>query len=142
MRESLVAIVTAVIVFAIVFAAIPHLNAPTWDITIVDGNGNPIGNVQVREEAQDYSCESEAHEVTLTSDSLGHVHFAPQYIHRNPFHCAVETVSELMAFVHGSFGRHAYAFPLGFNASITDDKGNVYDWRGSPTTVKSTLVLK
>jgi hypothetical protein len=103
MRITLTIVVACLLLYAVIFAAIPYLDAPDWEIAVVDRYQHPIPGVQIREEAEDYSCEAEDHEVTLTSDQNGKVHFPPIYIHRNPLHCLLDVASESMAFVHGSF---------------------------------------
>src|SRR5438270_7112580 len=84
-----------------------YLNAPTWDVWVVDQAGHPVAGIKVFETYQDYSCESESHTQVLVTDEQGQVQFQAKYLKRNLKSCLHETASNLDAGAHASHGRHA-----------------------------------
>jgi len=136
-------------ILALTSPAILHaarLNAPLWDVYVVDSTGHPLAGITVRESYQDYSCEAESHMESLITDSKGHVQFQAHYEKRNPFRCAEETTSSLGTGVHASLGRHADVSVGGYHEALTgyavDGTDHVIDWTGSPRQMVSTIVAR
>jgi hypothetical protein len=135
------------LVAAIVAVSTPihaaHLNAPTWDVWVVDQAGQPLSGVSVTEDYQDYSCESESHVETLITDVQGHVQFQPKQLSRNPVRCLKESASAAAAGVHASFGRHATvsASAKGLRGYAVDKHDYIIDWTGSPKHMTSRIVM-
>jgi hypothetical protein len=123
-----------------------HLNAPLWDVFVVDDAGVPIAGLTVTEDYQDYSCEADSHLESLVTDSKGHVQFPSRYERRNPIRCIKETASNLQAGVHASLGRHASVWVGSGRANLTGyalDKHNYQiDWKGAPKHMTSTIVAR
>jgi len=144
MRTGIAVFVGALIVVCIVFAAIPHLAAPDWTVTVVDLAGRPVRGERVREVYRDYSCDANDHEITKSTDKSGRVHFEPQYEHRNLFECLMYTISASGAGVHASFGRAGYVFAFGDRGegAPIDARGNSETWTGSPQQLKSQIAIK
>ncbi|MGA8938521.1 MAG: hypothetical protein WB439_05075 [Acidobacteriaceae bacterium] len=144
MKRFVLLVLGAVIVAGIVFAAVPHLAAPDWTVTVVDLAGKPVRGERVREVYRDFNCDSSDHEDAKSTDELGQVHFDAQYEHRNLFECFMYTISDAQAAAHASFGRHAYVFAFGSEGegSTVDPHGSVEDWTGSPPRMNSQITIK
>ena len=122
-------------------AAYPaYLNAPTWDVWVVDQAGHPLAGIKVSESYQDYSCESESHTEVLVTDEQGHVQFQAKYLKRDLKTCLHETASNLDAGVHASLGRHADV-SVGFQCTA-DKRGYCIDWTGSPKQMTTKMTLQ
>ena len=135
----------ALFVLLLVAGSIPYTTpaAPDWDVTVVDSSGDPIKGVLVREVYRNYSAESEGHEVDQTSDAGGHVHFARQVTRASRLQRAFETISSAMALTHASFGPTAYVLVFRDAESAMATLGDQNSmWTGSPSSVKSKVILK
>jgi len=133
-------IVAAVI--ALCFVPFKRMTAPHWYIRVANADGSPASNIRIREDANDYSCGSDEQEEDATSNGIGEVEFAPKYIRTTAVHCILRTIKSAEAGAHASFGRNAWAFPIGADAYILDEKGNIYSWSGHPGVLHSQVVLK
>ncbi|MCU1226749.1 MAG: hypothetical protein JWQ42_4842 [Edaphobacter sp.] len=138
MSARTITIAAMLLLACLLFAS--FLAAPNWDVTVVDGNGNPVPNISVTETWQNYSCENVNHTATLTTDAHGQVHFPPVHVQRNVTKCLHETASELAEGVHASLGRHVYINVQGL-ACVPDSHDKCIDWTGSPTHMTSRVIL-
>ena len=116
---------------------------PTWTVTVVDKSDRPVSGLTVRLSYQDYSAESESHEVDKITDQRGSVTFSGQKLHASLFRRCYYTLLSARAGVHASFGPYAsvIAFGDGWEGSAVDAKGNVLFWRGKPMRMGSRIVL-
>jgi len=121
-----------------------HLNAPLWDVWVVDGDGAPVAGVQVVETYRDYSCESESHSEMLVTDAAGHVRFAAKYLHRNPVRCLHNTTSNLSMGVHASLGRDVFIMAMTHDqiGYAGDEHKDLLDWSGSPKQMTTRIVMR
>ncbi len=144
MRPAIALFAGAVIVACIVFAAIPHLAAPDWTVTVVDLTGKPMRGIRVYEVYRDFHCDSNDHERTASADDLGVAHFEPQYEHRNPLDCILYTISNVQAPAHAGSRSVAsvFAFGPGGEAVSVDSHGNHELWTGSPLRVQSRITIR
>lgn len=118
-----------------------YLASPRWDVWVVKDDGQPIPQINVRLVYQNYSAESESHEVTLVTDDTGHVVFPQVYERACLLQRALYTMSSAGAGVHASFGRHAYVFAFGGGYEGSALIGNyVADWQGNPDSMQSKIV--
>jgi hypothetical protein len=119
------------------------MKAPHWKIVVLTSSGEPIPNISVREEANDYSCGGPEQEETLLTNAQGAVEFLQKYKRVNLFSCVGATLSSATAGAHASFGRDAYVFALGAgDGDVVDKRGEVYSWKGSPSELQSRIVMK
>ena len=119
-----------------------YLASPRWEVWVITEDGQPIRDNNVRLVYQNYSAESESHEVTLKTDDRGQVEFPPNYEKACFLQRALYSVSAAGAGVHASFGRHAYVFAFGnFEGSVVAGK-YVTDWSGTPDSMQSRIVAK
>jgi hypothetical protein len=127
----------AVALFIVGAWPMSYLASPRWDVRIVTDVGQPVPQINVRLVYQDYSVESESHEVTLRTDEDGHVLFPQHYQSACIFQRVFHTVSSAGTGVHSSFGRHAYVLAFGGREGFDS-----VDWRGSPKSMQSSIVVK
>lgn len=119
------------------------LDAPTWDVWIVDQAGNPVTGINVRESYRNYSAENDGHEETQVTDLSGHVHFEAKTLRSSLLMRVLVTLASTTAGVHASFGPNAWVFAFGNGLEGNDVRnGYVYDWTGSPAKVTSRIVAK
>jgi hypothetical protein len=120
-----------------------YLAAPRWEVWVVNEAGVPLQDVSVRLSYKNYSAESDSHEITLTTDSTGHVLFSQQY----GWACLIQEAFYIAAAasggVHASFGRHAFVFVFGRGYDGTAVSGNyVTDWSCSPAEMVSKITAR
>jgi hypothetical protein len=60
------------------------LQAPKWDVEVVDKSGNPASGVSVREWYRNYFAELTGHEETGVTDVNGQVHFEAKTLRASP----------------------------------------------------------
>ncbi|MGA7156131.1 MAG: hypothetical protein WBY53_04755 [Acidobacteriaceae bacterium] len=144
MRRAPFALLGILVIACIVFAAMPHLAAPDWTVTVIDPTGRPMTGTRVHEVYRNFHCDSSDHESTASTNDLGVVHFPAQYEHRNPLECIMVTISNAQAPAHASSASIAsvFAFGPGGEASPTDAHGNTQQWTGSPPRIKSQIMIK
>ena len=119
------------------------LDAPSWDVYVVDESNHPVAKVLVRESYQNYSAELQGHEEDLYTDETGHVHFSPKWISVSFLMRLRAMASSANAGVHASFGPRSYVTAFR-GKEVGDDvrDGYLYQWQGSPSQVVSHLILK
>ncbi len=132
---------------ALVLSVIPvtSLNSPKWDVFVVDQNGQPVSDMIVRLSYQNYSAESEGHELDAVSDERGHASFAPQTLRASAMRRGLSILQSAMGGVHASFGPHAsvFAFGRGLQGYDVDRKSNaLVFWRGTPDRMESLIVVE
>ena len=141
--KSLFGIVVLAVLVLITLWPVSSLSAPDWAVCVVDKSQIPVVNVLVRESYQNYSAEREGHEEDLYTDEHGCVRFPPRYLRLSIFKRLVAAISSASGGVHASFGPHSYV--MAFRGAQRGDavrNGYMYDWRGSPKQMTSTLTLQ
>jgi len=135
--------IVAAVLLIIALWPMRYLAAPRWSVAVVTDDGHPLANTNVRLVYQNYSAEGRSHELTLTTDENGRVLFPAQYERVCVLQRLYYTVSSAGAGVHASFGRHAYvlAFGGGYEGNAVDGK-HLTDWRGTPDSMESRIVVK
>jgi hypothetical protein len=120
-----------------------YLAAPRWEVWVVDEAGLPLSGVNVRLSYENYSAESESHEITLATDSKGHVLFPDQHGSAFLIQKVFHTLGAALGGAHASFGQHAYVFVFGRGYEGTAVSGEyVTDWSGSPAEMDSKITAK
>jgi hypothetical protein len=120
-----------------------YLAAPQWDVWVKNEAGSPLPGLDVRLSYENYSAESESHEITLVTDQAGHVAFQPQFRTASLLQRAFYTAWSSLAGVHASFGNHAFVFVFGGDYEGDALTGHyVTDWTGLPPRMTSTIVAK
>jgi hypothetical protein len=118
------------------------LQAPLWEVSVVDQANRPIGGVTVRESYQHYSAQFSGGETDLITDDQGRVTFPAKTLRANLLKRFAVMASSATGGVHASFGPHAYVFAFGNGEEGSPVKnGYVEDWTGSPKVNKSVIVL-
>jgi hypothetical protein len=145
-KRSIIAIIVTVVACALLafcFLPLSYLASPRWDVWVVTPDKQPIPGIRVRLVYENYSAENQDHEITLTADENGHVLFPPQYAKASLSQLMRYTLAEAPAFVHASFGRHAYVFAFGNGYEGSAVSGEyITDWTGSPASMKSRIVAQ
>ena len=117
------------------------LQAPLWEVSVVDQSNRPIGGVTVRESYQHYSAQFSGGETDLITDDQGRVIFPAKTLRANIFKRSAVIASSATGGVHASFGPHAYVFAFGNGVEGSPVKnGYVEDWTGSPKVNRSVIV--
>jgi hypothetical protein len=133
--------VAALIVAIIVLLwPIRYLASPQWDVVTVNRDGSTYGGVNVRLVYVNYSVETNSHEVTLRSDSNGHVFFPAIYDSASLLARGFYMASAATDGIHASFGRHAHVFAFG--TGVVETVGDGTDWQGSPAAMQSKIVVR
>jgi hypothetical protein len=123
--------------------SVRYLASPRWEVWVTDESGNPLADINVRLSYQNYSAEAQSHEITQRTDQSGHAVFQPQFEKASLWQRLYYTGSAATAFVHASFGRHAYVFAFGDGYEGSALNGEyVTDWTGKPDTMQSRIVAK
>jgi hypothetical protein len=118
------------------------LQAPLWEVSVVDQANRPIGGVTVREGYQHYSAQFSGGETDLTTDNQGRVTFPAKTFRANLLKRFAVMASSAAGGVHASFGPHAYVFAFGNGVEGNSVKnGYVEDWTGAPKANKSVIVI-
>jgi len=139
--ENKVLFIGFVILTAVLLIPFPSLDAPDWTITVLYGPIEPASGALVREDYQNYSWESQEHEVELVADAAGKVHFPARRVYRNILMRAFGFVRAL-AGVHASFGPHDSVLAFAGNMQGDIEKnGMIFDWTGSPPQLESVILL-
>jgi hypothetical protein len=118
------------------------IEAPEWEVKVVDESGNGISGVTVREAYKDYSAEAIGSERDLISNEQGIVIFPLKKVRNSGLKRLVARVSSLNAGVHASFGRHAYVFAFGKCEGDSVKNGYVEDWTGGSSHNRSTIICR
>jgi hypothetical protein len=122
---------------------LPYLASPRWDVLVMTADHKPVAEVSVRLSYQNYSAESDSHEITLITKGEGHVLFPQQRKWTIPLLLLFHTAASATAGVHASFGRHAFVFIFGRRYEGQGESGKyVTDWNGSPAQMKSTIIAR
>jgi hypothetical protein len=137
--------VLGLIIVAFIAGIIPirYLAAPQWDVLVRDESGTPLAGLNVRLSFENYSDESDSHEITLVTDQSGHVAFPSQFRTASLLQKAFYTAGSATGGVHASFGNHAFVFVFGGGyegGAVTGPY--LADWTGSPSKMASTVVAK
>jgi hypothetical protein len=117
------------------------LQAPTWEVSVVDASNTLVSGARVRESYQDYSAEFKGGEADLTTDFTGKVTFPARTLRANLLKRFAVVLSSATAGAHASFGPHAYVFVFGGLEGSSIKNGVVEDWTGSPRINKSVIVV-
>ena len=129
--------------FALSLIPIRYLAAPQWDVWVKDEASKPLAGLNVRLDYQNYSAESDSHEITLLTDQSGHVTFPSQYGKASLIQRAFNTCGSAMGGAHASVGNHAFVFAFGEGYEGDAVTGAyITDWTGSPTKMASTIIAK
>ena len=132
-------------VFMAIFLLWPvtTLQNPPWEVQVADSSGHALGNIAVRLSYQNYSAESESHEVDAQTDQNGYAHFQPHYLTASRVQRLAMTMSSAMAGVHASFGPHAgvFAFGQGLEGGAVEN-GIIVDWTGSPARMNTPIIMR
>ena len=134
--------IIAFVVILLFIYPFESLEAPTWEVFVVDGSNNPISGAKVRESYQDYSAELKGREADLITDSTGKVTFPARALRANLFKRFAVVLSSVTAGAHASFGPHAYVFLIGGLEGSPIKNGVVEDWTGRPRVNKSVIVVQ
>jgi hypothetical protein len=86
------------------------LQAPTWDVSVVDASNDPVSGARVRESYQDYSAEFVGGKADLITDFQGKDTFPAKTVRANLLMWIAVMISSGAAGVHASFGPHADVF--------------------------------
>lgn len=137
-----IAVFVAVLSLA-AFLPIPYDAAPAWDVWVVDETDRPLEGMKVRLSFQNYSAETEHHELDAITNKQGRVSFPSQRASASIPRFMLYSARSAASGVHASFGRHAsvFAFGHGRAGSATADDV-VTDWTGSPPEMKSRIVAR
>lgn len=148
-RDKIMLAVVIVLILILVMTAYrlfpaSRLAAPRWEVLVIDEHGKPVEGITVRESWENYSVEREGHETDRQTDANGNATFPAQNSVYSVLRQIVGTASALVHFnVHGSYGPHAYIFAFGKGLEGTATTGNfVTDWTGSPSLMRSRIVVK
>ena len=128
-----------------VFGLIPirYLAAPQWDVWVKDEAGKPLAGLNVRLDYENYSAESDSHEITLVTDQSGRVTFPSQYGKASLIQRAFYTSASAVGGAHASFGNHAFVFVFGNGFEGDAVTGtHITDWAGSPNEMASSIVAR
>lgn len=130
------------ILLCIVLLAIPvqTIEAPAWEVTVVDSHGNPVNGVTVREVFKDYSAWGQQGEYDLITSEQGKVIFPKREVRISFANKAIGVASSMTEGIHASFGRHAHVFAFGKCTGDSVKNGYVEDWTGHPAHNKSTII--
>lgn len=135
-------IVIALIVILLFVYPFESLQAPLWEVSVVDTSNNSISGAKVRESYRDYSAESKGSEADLITDLTGKVTFPARKIRASVLKRFVIVLSSATAGAHASFGPHAFVFVFGGMEGSSIKNGVVEDWTGSPRMNKSVIVVQ
>jgi len=141
-KRRVVAAITSISV--LLMLPIPYLASPEWTVLVTDEAGHPLQGMLVRLEYENYSTESNSHEVDLTTDSNGRTTFSANMGFAPLLSRLFYTARSAAALAHASFGPTAYVlvFGDGREGSINSDGGTVYFWNGKPKRLASTVIAR
>jgi hypothetical protein len=117
------------------------LQAPAWEVSVVDASNNPVSGARVRESYQDYSAESKGNEADLVTDLTGKVTFPARTVRASVLKRLAMVLSSATAGIHASFGPHAQIFVFGNMEGTSVKNGVVEDWTESPRVNMSVIVV-
>jgi hypothetical protein len=133
-----------IVTFAVVVLFIypfESLQAPTWDVSVVNASNDPVSGARVRESYRDYSAEFEGGEADLITDFQGKGTFPAKTVRANILKRIAAILSSATAGAHASFGPHAYVFAFGGMDGNSVKNGVLEDWTGSPRVNTSVIVV-
>ena len=113
--------------FVVVLLLIPYptLLAPDFTVQFVDGAGNPVAGMKVRQSCTHYTYEfvhnscAETWDNAPITDAAGTVHFEERYVWFGLASRAVRTVlSYALLIAHGSVGRSVTLFTSGNDSGL------------------------
>jgi hypothetical protein len=131
----------ALIVVVLFLFPFESLQAPTWEVSVVDVSNNPVSGARVRESYRNYSAEFEGGEADLVTDFQVKGTFPAKTVRANILKRIAVTVSSATAGAHASFGPHAYVFAFGGMEGNSVKNGVLEDWTGSPRVNTSVIVV-
>jgi hypothetical protein len=122
---------------------VPYLACPTWDVWVIDENGQPVQGVTVRLVYQNYSVEPGSHEEDRVTNQSGYAAFPHRESSASMLRRCFYTALSATAGVHASFGRHAWVFAFGKGVHGSATSGQIVtNWTGSPDHMESRIVTK
>ena len=133
--------VIAFVVTGLLVYPFESLQAPTWEVSVVDASNNPVSGARVRESYQDYSAEFKGGETDLITDFEGKVTFPARTLQASLLKRFAVVLSSATAGAHASFGPHASVFVFGGLDGSPIKNGVVEDWTGSAPINKSVIVV-
>ena len=129
--------------FALLAIPVQTIEAPEWEILVVNSHGDPVNGVTVREVFRDYSVPVQQGEHDLITSEQGKVIFPKREARISFARRVLGVASSIMAEgVHASFGRHAHVFAFGKCEGDPVKNGYVEDWTGHPAHNKSTIICR
>jgi hypothetical protein len=128
-------------VIALFLYPFESLQAPIWEISVVDASNNPISGARVRESYRDYSAGFKGGEADLVTDFTGSGNFPARTVRASLLKRIAVVLTSATAGAHASFGPHASIFALGGMEGYSVKDGHVEDWTGSPRVNKSVIVV-
>jgi hypothetical protein len=134
-------LVVAFAVIALFLYPFESLQAPIWEVSVVDASNNPVVGARVRESYRDYSAGFEGGEADLITDSTGSGRFPARTVRASLLKRIAVILSSATAGAHASFGPHASIFAFGGMDGDSVKDGHVEDWTGSPRVNKSVIVV-
>jgi len=132
-----------IIGIAVGFFPIRYLAAPKWDVVVLNEAGESLSGLNVRLVYENYSAESDSHEITLVTDQSGRVAFPSQYRTASLLQRAFYIARSALEGIHASFGNHAFVFVFGsgYDGDAVDGP-YITDWTGSPAEMRSKIIAK
>ena len=140
MKRIALLLITVLVVLCII--PFTTVEAPDWEVNVVDKSGKPLGGVNVGESYKNYSAEQTGGELTLVTDERGLVVFPERTIRSSGFKRMIAIALSATGGVHASFGPHAYVFAFGICEGDSVKNGYVEDWTGSPSHNRSTIICR
>jgi len=126
-----------IVVLIILLVPIPSTVVPAWRIRIVDQEGGPVTNINVRQHWQHYSFQAEGREIDARPDPDGYVSFPRRVAWAGALPRLLGPVLNVVTLgVHASFGPTAavQAWNAGYEGWV--------DYKGEPQPPESLMVHK
>jgi hypothetical protein len=133
--------IAAAAMLVLTLIPIPYLASPEWSVLVVDESGNPLPNMLVRLDYENYSVEDSEHEEERTTGNDGRVTFPPRKSSAPILSRCYYTARSAMALEHASFGPNAYVNVFGDHLEGSATTGQfITFWTGRPDRMESRIV--